>query len=92
MSLILESDEEVVESAAEQSPEQIGRNIFKKIDDLNQGYIDKSALRRYTIRQLKEVSPNTMFDETDFQAGFRILDHDSDGKITLTDLIRFSSK
>ena len=90
MSCILESDEEVVESVPEESPEQIGRNIFKKIDDQNLGYIDKSALRRYTIRQLKEVSPQTMFDENDFQAGFRKLDHDSDGKITLTDLIRFA--
>ena len=57
MSAINESEEEVKDSAPDESPEQIGRNIFKKIDDQNLGYIDKSALRRYTIRQLKEVYP-----------------------------------
>ena len=76
----------------ELTAEEIGRNLFTKIDDKNQGFIDKAALRRYTLRQLKEVSPHTVYNEEDFLAGFRIIDTDSDGKITLTDLIRFSSK
>ena len=76
----------------ELTAEEIGRNLFNKIDDKKQGFIDKAALRRYTLRQLKEVSPNTVYNEEDFLAGFRIIDTDSDGKITLTDLIRFSSK
>ena len=41
---------------------------------------------------MKEVSPNTVYCEEDFLAGFRVIDSDSDGKITLTDLIRFAEK
>ena len=34
----------------ELTAEEIGRNLMSKIDDQNQGYIDKAALRRYTIK------------------------------------------
>ena len=43
---------EVVEAPEEEpdlTAEEIGNNLFKKIDTLNQGFVDKAALRRYTI-------------------------------------------
>ena len=49
--IIAEEVPEVITGSEEPelTAEEIGRNLFSKIDDQNQGYIDKSALRRYTI-------------------------------------------
>ena len=54
------------------------------------GYIDRAMLKVYTQRILDSVNPNAPFDEEGFEVGFQALDHDSDGKITLDDIIWFT--
>ncbi len=71
---------------------EIGRNIYNKIDVSKRGYITKECLRRYAINQLAEVSPDTVFNEADFEAGFKLLDPDADGRLTLIDIIGFTKK
>ena len=39
-----------VETEPDLTAEEIGHNLFEKIDDQKQGFIDKAALRRYTLR------------------------------------------
>ena len=47
--IIPEEPEDTGPEEPELTAEEIGNNLFSKIDDQNQGFIDKAALRRYTI-------------------------------------------
>ena len=71
---VSDSDEEVNSSAF---------IIYKKIDLNGVGYIDRAMLRDYCKRVLSAVSPGKPVDAAALEHGFRVLDADGDGRITL---------
>ena len=71
---VSDSDEEVNSSAF---------IIYKKIDLNGVGYIDRAMLRDYCKRVLSAVSPGKPVDAAALENGFRVLDADGDGRITL---------
>ena len=68
----------------------IALNIYHKIDTERRGFIDRDMLKAYCQRILGYVQPDGNVDEDSLDAGFKALDRNQDGRITLEDLVRFA--
>ena len=65
----------------------VAKQILAKIDPTGAESVSYSSLKEYVMRVYRSVGQEEFFDEADFRQGFRQLDADGDGLITLRDII-----
>ena len=70
---------------------KVAEKIYRKVDKSNLGYFNRTMLRAYVDEVMGVVSPNHVFNSEHFERGFRYLDEDGDGKVTLDDMTRFTA-
>ena len=62
--------------------------IFNKIDVEGTGVVEKAQMRAYCERIISFINPGAAVDEEALDKGFRQLDKDRDGKVTLYDMMQ----
>ena len=65
------------------------QSIFNKIDVDGTGFVDKEKMRAYCARVLSFMNPGAPVDEVALDKGFKRLDKDRDGKVTLFDMMQY---
>jgi hypothetical protein len=69
---------------------KLAHELFVGIDVNQSGVISKIELKRYTIKTMTAIKPDFVFDEEDFEKGFKVLAAENGKELVIQDLVRLT--
>ena len=66
---------------------EAAEQLFASIDTNQNGTLEKSEVRAFSIGMLERVKPDATFDEEKFEQNFQAMDKNSDGTVSKQELL-----